>query len=332
MHTRRGTGRIRTSNGARIAAVMVMALLLSGVAASQDFNFGISPAGADEGLQEPGESFSTSFTLVTDVEDPVDIELEHSDSRINAIGESRQENYSEQSCGDCIEYLQGSGEGAMADTGASDAEQWKDIIFLVNVPEDADPGYRRIDVTPQPSTSGDTGGVPLVSSVSFPVMFQVPGEAVRSGEILGVHAGQNVAGEQRIVTTYYNDGTVTTDVSTEITVETPDGNETVRAGTDTVPPGEESRFTARIDTAELVNGMDETELADEEFVVHASADYTTGDATYTTTVTPDEPVPVQAAAVRDEVDDLGPVSYLFLILLLLVSTLVTWKVVGRART
>ncbi len=329
MGRKTGGHRGTLGSGTRLLTAVIVIVLLAATGAASNFNFGISPGGANEGVHEPGTSFFTSFVLVTDEEDPVDIELSHRDRGINAVRESRQQNFSEQACDDCIEFLRDG--GLMEEAGGEDVEQWQNVEFFVNIPDDAEPGYRRIEITPHPHTESEGGGVGLVSSVSFPVTFRVAGTAIRSGQILGMHAGRNVAGEQDIVITYFNDGTVTTRVDSEITVEAVDGNETVSAGSRTVPPGEEARFTATIDTDDLVNATEVDDITKEPFTVHAAVDYTTGVATHTASLTPSKPISVQAAAVRDEVEDPGIPGTVALLLVLLLSTLITWKVVNRVR-
>ncbi len=323
----------RTSRGAGRKMTVLTVLLFLIVVTGTGFNFGLSPASADKGVRAPGEQFFVSFYLVTQETNPVDVGIDVNDADINTVSDDRQHNFSEQFCGDCVEFLNAG--GRMENEGATgDIEQWKNIEFFVNVPEHAEPGYHALEVTPQPQRSGGGGGVEVISSVSFPVTYRVPGKAIRDGEILGVHAGRNMNGRQRIITTFHNTGTVTMEVDGAVTVNTTDGNQTIRAGTKTVQPGETARFTAYVDTDDLAGytDTDNTGPVQDTFTVYASADYSTGDTRYATSLRPTEPVTVQAAAVQEDTAGRVWSTYALLFVLLILSTLTTWKVVTYART
>lgn len=313
--------------GRRSLFVAVILVLCVPLVAGAAFNFGISPSKEEAGLQEPGDRFFVSFFVVTDSEEEeATVEVDTADGTISEFASSRPEeatNFSEQRCIDCIDFMKG--DGPLNDhSGGGNVKQWKAVEFFVNVPENAEPGYHMLKVQPQPRRESGGGGVGVASTASFPVLFQVPGEAIRSGRIIGMHAGRNAGGQQQVAATFYNDGTVTMTVSGEITVETVDGNETVRTGTRRVGPKRSVDLTATVDADLLERG--------EPFMVYASVDYTTGEAAFRSSLTPSEPVTVQGATVkRPQQDDTSLLMYIAVSIMMLVSTVVTWKVIDRAR-
>lgn len=324
----RGTGSIDRKTRTTLLVAAVVSLIVLGAAAS--FNFGITPSKAEKGVHERGERFFVSFFVVSGSSDSLDVAVDTDDAGVSAFQGIRPEdaaNFSEEKCSGCVDFLKAGGALQDYEKGGS-INQWKPVEFFVDVPEDAEPGYHMLNVHPRPVRSSGGGSVGVVSATSFPVIFRVPGKAIRSGKVLGVHTGRTFNDEQNIRTTFYNDGTVTIVARGRITVETTDGNVTLNAGRRRVAPGKTEGFTGRIDTEELAmhNGT---------FNAYATVNYATGKDTVATTLSPREPVePVEpSGAVVQKEPSSSPAytEYVLVILLLAGSTIVSWKVMQRVR-
>jgi hypothetical protein len=315
----------------RAAVIIVVGAVFISTGAAAAFNFGITPSKVDKGVQEPGEKFFVSFNVVSGQTEQLDVSLDTATADVTAFQQLNDretaENYSEQRCDGCIEFLKAGGQ-LREYTRDGSINQWKPVEFFVTVPDDVEPGYHMLAVTPQPTTASGSGSVGVVSSATFPVIFRVPGKAVRSTRLLGLQTGKTTDDRQHIVATLYNDGTVTVTTRTAIRVPADDGPATLQAGTRRLAPGETAQVTGRIPTDQLTvqNGT---------FTANATVDYGTGMDRFTTRLQPREPVkqPSATGAVAEPgtEDQWSLPPYLLLAVILAMTTLTTWKVVQRAR-
>lgn len=308
----------------RHTAGILIVLLLAAPAAAQ-FNFGVSPSRiVEEEPHRPGESFHTQFFVISSSNEDIGISLETADAGISDFRRIQPEavhNFSAQPCQDCVEFLQYSDrltEREQSLDAAGSIRRWQQIEFFVNLPEGIEPGYHMLELTPRPERTGSSGSVGLVSTTPIPVVFNVPGAVVRSGRIIGIRAGERTPEKQELVATFYNTGTVTMEVGVRFVVPAEGENTTHAAGTVRVGPGEEARFSARVD-AERLNASTP---------VTASASYTTGGAEATRSLTAKQQVTVTG---RAEQKPVPYTTYLFLALFLAVSTLLTWQVIRHVR-
>ncbi len=157
----------------------------------------------------------------------------------------------------------------------------KKATMLVEVPEDADPGYHAYEVGLSPQLSSGSGGLGITTiGVTRPVfIFRVPGEARRSGTIQGVTAGRR-KGKARIDVLFRNTGTVTMRVrvpSLKVYNETGYQVARLRTGTTRVAPGET--------TILKTYWTDDDPNQQKQRRVEATVDYGTGRTTETATVT-----------------------------------------------
>lgn len=306
------------------ATVLIIVVLFAAPAAAQ-FNFGVSPSRiVEEEPHRPGESFHSQFFVISSSDEDIGISLETADAGISEFRRIQPENvqnFSAQPCPDCVEFLQYSDrltEREQSLDAAGSIRRWQQIEFFVNLPEGIEPGYHMLELTPRPERAGSGGSVGLVSTTSIPVVFNVPGDVVRSGRIIGIRAGDRTPEKQELVATFYNTGTVTMDVGARFVVPAGEGNTTHTAGTIRVGPGEEARFSALVD-AERLNASTP---------VTAVASYTTGGAEATRPLEAKQQVTVTG---RAEQKPAPYTTYLFLAFFLVVSTLLTWRVIRRVR-
>lgn len=305
--------------------ILVLVLLAAFVApAAAQFNFGVSPSSiVEDEPHGPGDTFYGRFFVISSSDEDIDISIA---SRPGALGDLRTikpgaaRNFSAQPCEGCIEFLQYDSRLTERDRALDEAgtiRRWEQIEFFVNLPEDIEPGYHLLELTPHPERAGPGGSVGLVSTASVPVVFHVPGEVVRSGRVIGIRTGDRTLEEQELEATFYNTGTVTMQVNARFIIPGDGENVTYAAGSGRIAPGEETRFSAMVDAHRLNTSTPVT----------ATVSYRTGEAAVTR--------PVQArreVTVTGRAEQAAPYGmYLFLVLFLVVSSLVTRKVIRRAR-
>lgn len=303
---------------------LILALVLLAAPAAAQFNFGVSPSSITLTNVQPGTANYSQFYLISSSDRDIEVSVERTDGDIGDIRRLKPgavQNFSAQPCGDCIEFLQAGGRLTERDEALDPAgtiRRWRQVRFFVSPPDDIEPGYHVIGLTPRPRGTGQAGSVGLVSTAAVPLVFRVPGEAVRSGRVIGMRTGERTPTGQDLVATFYNTGTVTMRVSARFIVPGTGGNTTHAAGSRLVAPGEEARFSARVD-ADRLNGSTP---------VTAAAAYGTGDAAMTRPVTAKQEVAVTG---RTEQRAQPLTRYILLGVFLVISTIVTWRVVRRVR-
>jgi hypothetical protein len=121
-------------------------------------------------------------------------------------------NYSEESMMGWIEFFDDYAELESLKEKEGMVGARKDVSFMVNVPEDAEPGYHVFRVKPTPVLSHEDLGqvgtkVVAITSVNF--LLNVEGDAIRDGIILDVVSAGVHGGGWRTNTYFQNTGTVT---------------------------------------------------------------------------------------------------------------------------
>lgn len=303
-------------------------LLLAVLAAAAPFaaaqTLSVSPPTVEEGVQEPGSQFYGQFRVYTDSGQEMEYALSARPGSLDGFENVKPdalERFSAQDCSGCVRFLQGGGDLAERDrslsTGGGETDRWATVGFVVQVPEDAEPGYHMIEAIPRPEVPGQ-GSVNVVSTAGVPVVFRVPGEATRSGKIIGLRAGDRYDGYQTVEATFYNNGTVTVRANFELVINRTDGTRRRGAGGRRVAPGESATFSARIDD----------DLLNETFGVRAVTDYGTG------TAESSRRLPLAAVEQRPAPEPgragPSPVALALAVLVLLASSLVTWRVIRYA--
>ena len=92
------------------------------------------------------------------------------------------------------------------------------IDFILNIPEDAEPGYHVGYILPSPKVSvTSTGGVGIgiISTIKATYLFTVPGDVIREVQILGFDYKRLDEKYEEIIVLVKNTGTVTTSVKLE---------------------------------------------------------------------------------------------------------------------
>jgi len=187
-------------------------LILPFIASAKQFQVGVTPAVINLGEIRPGETKRGSFVITTTSDESfmVDIDvnrgsLDFFNGRYGYI----LEEYSEEDASGWVNFLNvpiyldtetgGSGSGTIR------AEQ---INFIVNVPEDAEPGYHLVEIAPNPEVpSGWSTAVNIVAITKIHALFMVSGDVKRDGDVLEINA-RNVGSRTRVDVLFHNTGSV----------------------------------------------------------------------------------------------------------------------------
>ncbi len=180
---------------------------------------GVSPSLIDLGEIELGSTGIGKFYVVTPGEENILVRLDTyvGNSEVFDRDGYREMvlNYSEEEARGWISFpkdmVEITSSGQVLKTRGGAIRGWKEAAFYIKVPQDAEPGFHNFIAGPMPFIPG-TGAdnvINIRAVANIPVIFKVPGTAVRRGEILDVSYGDYVNGMLGINTFFTNTGTVT---------------------------------------------------------------------------------------------------------------------------
>ena len=184
-------------NFSRFFLFIMSILLASSISqAETQFSVGVSPLVVDIGEVERGSSTASSFFIVTPSDDPLLVSLEPEPGSIDFFKNSYAKlvnEYSEEKADSWVYFFSNPidlkpGIESIKTT-AGNIKGWREISFLLNVPENAEPGYHLFRIKPSPQVPSEflgPVGARVVSLVSVSVLVKVKGEAERKGIILDV--------------------------------------------------------------------------------------------------------------------------------------------------
>lgn len=193
--------------------------LMAPAMAATNYQVGVSPPVVELGVVEPGVAYNVKFNIVTPSEDPLLVKLEVERSNLdfftskyaNLIGE-----YSEEEVTGWVSFIENPVQLSVSDNPQSSASGqrlgWREVSFLLQVPEEAEPGYHSFKINPIPSVPQEIGqgaDSRIVAISSVTVIFRVPGDARREGQILDVTQGNYIGSGLQVNTYFKNIGTVT---------------------------------------------------------------------------------------------------------------------------
>lgn len=227
-------------------------LLSLKISLSQKYTVGVSPPFIDLGEIERGETKSVKFYIVSPSSEEMLVELiEHNDNIdfVKSYNSTLLTNYSEEDVSNWIKYFSNpvvlKPQDQPLQTAIGKVTNWREINFLLSVPKNAEPGYHSFSIQPEPEFTGQGGGqigVGIIAVTKVNIIFKIPGEAIRKGEIV------DVIGEGNKVRIFFkNTGTVTMRVSAS--GEIYDGNKTYSfsSAKEIVKPNELKEIVAFID-------------------------------------------------------------------------------------
>jgi len=236
-----------------VVLYLFFVLLLSlKISLSQKYTVGVSPPFIDLGEIEKGETRSVKFYIVSPSNEEMLVKLiEHKDNIdfVKSYNFTLLANYSEEDISNWIKYFSNpvvlKSQDQPLQTAIGKVTNWREINFLLSVPKNAEPGYHSFSIQPEPEFTGQGGGqigVGIIAVTKVNIIFKIPGEAIRKGEIV------DVIGEGNKVRIFFkNTGTVTMKVFAS--GEIYDGNKTYSfySAKEIVKPNELKEIVAFID-------------------------------------------------------------------------------------
>jgi len=281
-----------------------------------DFTVGVSPAVIDLGEVEAGSTKIVKFFLVTPSTEPLLVYLEAEEGNLDFFSRDQYKqlvfNYSEEPTANWVEFLSNPVEIKPSNEslriGAGEIKGWKEISFLLNVPEKAEPGYHLVKVKPLPRVPSEAigqAGARVVAVTSVSILFKIPGEAKREGVILDVTQGKYFGDRLEINTYFQNTGSVT--LSAKAFQSIFNGNELIENLTSPfqfVKPGE---------VAILKTFLPLNKISPGKFEVFTTVDFATNSTSKISTLT------IEALPIVEKPEEIFPWWVVILILILLIS-------------
>ena len=273
-----------------ILFILLIAVFSSVSFAALEFSIGVSPSSIDLGNLERGSSKIVKFYLVTPSTEPLLVYLEPERDTINSFTSNHgglASNYSEENVIDWVEILSNPIElkpvNQTLKTSGEEIAGWREVSFLLNIPEDSEPGYHSVKVKPIPSVPSETigqAGTRIIAITTVELFFDVPGEAIRDGLILDVTTGNRIGNSLEINTYFHNTGTTT--ISVRAT------NNIYSNGNSLINLSSSKEFVKPKETKVLKSFLPLNEVALGDYDVATKVDYKTGASSKNSTITVSE--------------------------------------------
>ena len=191
----------------------------------------------------------------------------------------------------------------------------RQVSFLIEIPENSEPGEHIVSIKPVPSASSEAGGTVgsvVVAITSIKVFFDVIGDAVRNGVILDVQS-RNIGNDLELDTYFQNTGSVTLYVDGTQKIYDKDGSLVRELNLEKmfVKPKEIKTFKSYMSTDEIKY---------EDYDVYTVIDYTTGEAEKSSSI---KVAPTAALFVTSESSN--SMLFIFIILVIFIATVVVYR-------
>lgn len=173
----------------RFFLTVLFLLVLNNTSSAIEFNVGVSPPIIDLEEVQPGEIILVKFFIVTRSDETLLVNLEPKNARVDFLNRDGYRElksiYSEESVVEWVDFINNPVE---LDAATSDSRGRREINFLLNIPEDAEPGLHILTIAPIPTVTTGGGGVfsAVVAVVNVNVLFTVAGEAERKVEVMSI--------------------------------------------------------------------------------------------------------------------------------------------------
>ncbi|MGC8993282.1 MAG: hypothetical protein ACP5F8_01720 [Candidatus Aenigmatarchaeota archaeon] len=212
----------------KILIILFFLLFIARPSFSQ-YSIGVSPSIIDLGTIEPGNTQRVKFYIVSPSNEEILVNLKEEPGSLDFILSRYPQtisNYSEEDASKWVRYFSNpvvlKPQLEPLNTPIGKVSNWREIEFLLSIPKNAEPGYHSFAILPEPQFVSQARGqvsVGIVALTKVNVIFRIPGEVLRKGEIL------EVLGEGNKVKVYFkNTGNVS--MSVRINGEIYDGNNT----------------------------------------------------------------------------------------------------------
>ncbi len=288
---------------------------------AQNYIIGVSPSVIDLGRISRGSSRMVAFNVLTPSNSTILVNLESSEGMPEFFSLTNRKNYllnySEENPSSWVQPFSNPIElKPGAEEIIKGIRAWREVNFLLNIPENAEPGYHLIKITPRPylpTTSLGQIGVQIATVTPVMLIFNVEGNAIREGKILDITVRTSGTNAE-IQVHFLNTGTVTISARAS-KIEVYDKNHTLIAtlssGTKKVKPGEKVILSSFLPLSKI---------KDNELFVHARVDYLT-DCTEKNSTVFIQPK-IAAAVVKPAKPFVIPLWLIVLIFFVLISILV----------
>ncbi len=185
----------------RLVSAVALPLIFAAIAPSfaQALSIGVTPFSADMGIVESGKNYVVEFFVLSDSNEEVVLDVKYRPADSDFLNKRPAKRYvfvpeeaSEQDMATWVEFIE---EVVTVPSyrqdffsGSQKVNANKKISFIVRIPRDAEPGYHAGYVSLDPRSRRQAIGtnVGIITVVDFLFVFRVPGEATRSGYIVGI--------------------------------------------------------------------------------------------------------------------------------------------------
>jgi len=186
------------------------------------YQLGVSPSVINVGELDRGSSRVLHFFVTTQSTDDLVVSLSTENVGLDYLKKpdyaKLMQNYSEQDASSWIEFINNpiTLEYSPIDKNDGNINRWRKVNFILKIPEDAEPGYHAVSLTPSPKIPAGYGTTfNIVSLASVVILVNVPGNALRSGKILDIASGGYLGERLRVNTIFQNTGTVTMNIKAD---------------------------------------------------------------------------------------------------------------------
>ncbi len=190
---------------------------------SYALSIGTSPGAVDLGTVQRGKSYPIKFYLLTDSEKDIIVHLSYIPVHLDFYTRNHTLMYrfypSNSSQEDISSWIKFTRNPVVVSRSASTNINFpgsvvkgsKEVIVMLNIPEDAEPGYHAgsISISPSLSTKMGVTGAATIGITRFVFVFNVEGPAKREGRVIDVEAQKVANNKIKINTLFQNTGTDT---------------------------------------------------------------------------------------------------------------------------
>lgn len=250
---------------------------------SKTIPIGVSPGTLDLGTLERNSKELVTFYMVSPSEDTILVYLDKfrgTPDFFNAKYKDFIKYYSEEDTLGWVTFVSNPLELKKTDDTEilrTGLKTYRDVNLILSIPRDAEPGYHLLSIVPSPKTQGASEGqigAQMVAITPVRIIFNIPGDAIRSGEILDITTRDD--GSRIFIEIHFlNTGTVTISAkANKINIKDTRGNiiRTLNSPLEYVKPGEKVVLTSLLYKDEIKDG---------DYTIEAEVNYITGQSNAT---------------------------------------------------
>lgn len=310
-----------------LVTLFILASQLSFSWAAVEYNIGVSPPVLSLENVERETTEILKFFIVTPSTETLLVRLDAEQGNIDFFSNQNYKdlvyNYSEEDVLDWVEFLSNPVElgpnDAQLETEFSDIRGWREISFLINIPEDSEPGYHLARIKPVPTVPSESvGGVGarVIAVTAVNALFRVEGNAIREGIVIDVVPRGYSGANYGIDTFFENTGNVTISARAVQRISQGDGFlQEVMSGREFIRPGE----------MKMLRTWFAPSASGETYDLNTIVDYTTGYAEMNSTIDINEPIPF----VPPSIEEIEFPWWLVWLIIILILAIIIYKWYGK---